>query len=87
VLPVQGAGSSPTHAPPRCLTRPAAAAAWPEQDEEVERLERSSRPGGWRGLSRGEVMGAMYGRLDPSPARECVCVCCEARGMAAVCGG
>ncbi|WIA36527.1 hypothetical protein OEZ86_007821 [Tetradesmus obliquus] len=37
------------------------------QDDEVDRLERSSRPGGWLGLGRQEVMEAMYGRADPRP--------------------
>lgn len=38
------------------------------QDDEVDRIERSSRPGGWRGLNRQEVMDSMYGKMDPSPA-------------------
>jgi hypothetical protein len=38
------------------------------QDEEVEVLERAAKPGGYLGLSRAEVMGGMYGRMDPSPA-------------------
>lgn len=37
------------------------------QDEEVERLERSSKPGGYLGLNRQEVMEGMYGRMDPTP--------------------
>jgi hypothetical protein len=40
------------------------------QDDEVDRLERSSRPGGWRGLGRQEVMEGMYGKMDPRPAGE-----------------
>jgi hypothetical protein len=40
------------------------------QDDEVDRLERSSRPGCWLGLGRQEVMEGMYGRLDPRPAGE-----------------
>ncbi|KAF6254870.1 hypothetical protein COO60DRAFT_1641961 [Scenedesmus sp. NREL 46B-D3] len=38
------------------------------QDDEVDRLERSSRPGGWLGLGRQDVMDSMYGRVDPRPA-------------------
>lgn len=41
-----------------------------QQDDEVDRLERSSKPGGWRGLNRQEVMDSMYGRIDPSPEGE-----------------
>jgi hypothetical protein len=40
----------------------------PLQDDEVDRLERSSRPGGWLGLGRQDVMDSMYGRIDPRPA-------------------
>ncbi|KAF8065598.1 hypothetical protein HT031_003199 [Scenedesmus sp. PABB004] len=38
------------------------------QDDEVERLERAGRPGGWLGLSRDEVLAGLYGRADPRPA-------------------
>jgi hypothetical protein len=38
------------------------------QDDEVDRLERSSKPGGWLGLGRQDVMDSMYGRIDPRPA-------------------
>eukprot|EP00878_Enallax_costatus_P010420 GHUV01010877.1.p1 GENE.GHUV01010877.1~~GHUV01010877.1.p1 ORF type:complete len:291 (+),score=87.41 GHUV01010877.1:788-1660(+) len=38
------------------------------QDDEVDRIERSSKPGGWRGLHRQEVLESMYGKMDPSPA-------------------
>lgn len=40
------------------------------QDDEVDRLERSSRPGGWLGLGRQDVMDSIYGRVDPRPAGE-----------------
>jgi len=42
------------------------------QDDEVDRLERSSQPGGWRGLNRDEVMQSMYGRVDPRPTGRCL---------------
>jgi hypothetical protein len=38
------------------------------QDEEVDRLERANKPGGYLGFNRLEVMEAMYGRMDPTPA-------------------
>jgi hypothetical protein len=37
------------------------------KDDEVERLERASKPGGWQGLSRQEVMDSMYGLVEPKP--------------------
>jgi hypothetical protein len=36
----------------------------------VDRLERASKPGGYWGLSRFEVMDSMYGRMDPKPKGE-----------------
>lgn len=62
------------------------------QDEEVDRLERANKPGGYLGLSRPEVMEAMYGRMDPSPAGEwgvrvCVDPCvCLLNGCVCGCG-
>lgn len=52
------------------------------QDEEVERIERSGRPGGYLGLSRQEVMEGMYGRMETSPAGACSVVfgCCVVCG-------
>ena len=38
------------------------------KDDEVERLERAAVA--TTGYTRDEVMGSMYGRLDPKPARE-----------------
>ena len=38
------------------------------KDDEVDRLERAARPGGYWGLGRAEVMDSMYGRADPAPA-------------------
>ncbi|KAI8475993.1 MAG: hypothetical protein J3K34DRAFT_453232 [Monoraphidium minutum] len=37
------------------------------KDDEVDRLERASKPGGCWGLSRAEVLDGMYGRIDPKP--------------------
>lgn len=37
------------------------------QDPEVERLERASRPGGWQGQGRDEVLQSMYGRAASAP--------------------
>ena len=40
------------------------------KDDEVERLERASKPGGWQGLSRQEVMDSMFGLVEPKPKGE-----------------
>lgn len=51
---------------PRCA-RPPPAPGYNHLARQVDRLERASKPGGWGGLTRPEVMDDMYGRIDPKP--------------------